>query len=263
MKTWPIILLAIICLVSCSEDQDSTCKVIQAIESQDYQNGGEKLQYDFIYTDEVMSQMKKSVFIDGTPQYFYSMNYFYNDKNQLVLAEKRNTSNLLTSFELEYENDRLTRHIVKSGITLARAERIISYNADNEINRVDYESYKDGEADPFEVFYITIQPTSGDFQYLVSYYDTQDQFTGSIEIKTKSISTTVDLKFLFLERYYNTPQYLFGNENVTTELIYKDKDGAIGTTLSYDYLVGNGIMDQFTMDYGIRVDLFEFKYECK
>ena len=262
MKT-RIILFVIISLISCSEDEDSSCKVIQAIESQDYQHGGEKLQYDFVYADGVMTQMKKSVFIEGTPHYFYSMNYFYNDQNQLVLAEKRNPSNLLTSFEFEYENDRLIRHIVKSGITQARAERTISYNEDNEINRVDYESYKDGEADPFDEFYITIQPTSGDFQYLVSYYDTQDQFTGSIEIKTKMLSTTVDLKFLFLERYYNTPHYLFGHEQVTTELIYKDKEGVVGTTLSYDYLVDNGIINQFTLDQGIRVDLFEFSYECQ
>lgn len=257
MKARIIILLGIILMFSCSEDENATCRAVQAIESQDYQHGGEKLQYDFTYTDGVLTQMKKSIFINDIPQFFYSMDYFYNDQNQLVLVKQRNTSNLLRSFEFEYDKDRLIKYTAKSEVTQARAERTIHYSTDNEINRVDFTS-----SDPFEVFYVTVQHT-GDFQYLISYYDAQDQFTGSIEVKTKPIATAPELSLLFLERFYNSPQYLFGNKNVITELNYKDKDGAEGSKISYDYMINNGILNQFTLDQGFRVDLFELRYDCK
>jgi hypothetical protein len=265
MKTRLVILLTIICMISCSDDQNSTCRVVQIIESQDYQNGGEKFQYDFTYQGELLSQMKKS-FIKGDPQYyFYLIDYFYNDQNQLVHAERPNVDNLLTNYDFKYQNNLLTEYTAETVLSSstssqAREERIISYNALQKINRVDFSFFKNGEL--FDEYYITVEETTRtDFHYLVSYFTTQNEFTGSIEINTVSTPPNFEYRFHLMERYYSTPFYLF--DSIPTRLVYKDKDGVVGTIISYDYKIDNGIMNQFTLDQGIRADLFELKYECE
>lgn len=260
MKHQLTVLLALSILISCNDEETpSNCRLIESYESQDYENGGEKLKYEFNFNDELLSQMNKLVLIDDVYHLFYSDFYQYDNQGHLIRVDQRDSNDKLLNFtELTYNNDLLVSYVAQSAATLSREQRIILYDANNTINKVTYSFYKGGETEAFDSFYITLN-YNGE-EVTVSYFDAQDQFTGSIDISVSTLPITNNPLPLFFERYYGTPLYLL--PSVPTRLEYKDANGNITGTLSYDYTLEGGSIRGYKLHQGIRSDMFEFNYVC-